>query len=59
MNKYKKEGKMNNTENSINTECECSINYELAYHDATIQINRLIEENISLRNIIKELSKVI
>lgn len=59
MNKYKKEGNMDNTENSINTECSCSINYESAYHDAMIQINRLIEENISLRNIVKELSKVI
>lgn len=50
---------MDNTENSIKTECECSMNYESAYHDAMVQINRLIEENISLRNIIKELSKVI
>lgn len=50
---------MDNTENSINTECSCSINYESAYHDALMQIDRLIEENISLRNVIKELSKVI
>ena len=50
---------MNNTENSIKTECECSMNYESEYHDAMIKIARLIEENFSLKNIIKELSKVI
>lgn len=50
---------MDNTENLINTECECSINYESAYFDALRQVDRLIEENISLRNVIKELSKVI
>ena len=59
MNKQQKEGKMNNTENLINTECECSMDYELAYHDAMRQVDRLVEENISLRNVIKELSKVI
>ena len=50
---------MDNSENLTKTECECSINYESAYHDAIIEINRLKEENISLRNIVKELSKVI
>ena len=50
---------MNNNENLINTECKSSMNYESAYHDAIIEINRLKEENISLRNVIKELSKVI
>ena len=54
-----KEGNMDNTENLINTECSCSIDYESAYHDAMRQVDRLIEENISLRNVIKELSKVI
>ena len=50
---------MNNTENLINTECSCSIDYESAYFDAMRQVDRLIEENISLKNVIKELSKVI
>ena len=50
---------MNNTENLINTECSCSIDYESEYHDAMIKIARLIDENFSLKNIIKELSKVI
>ena len=50
---------MDNTENSINTECSCSINYESAYFDALRQLDRLTEENISLKNVIKELSKVI
>lgn len=50
---------MNNTENSLNTECSCSINYESAYLDAMRQVDRLIEENISLKKVIKELSKVI
>ena len=59
MNKYKKEGNMDNTENLINTECSCSIDYESAYFDAMRQVDRLTEENISLKNVIKELSKVI
>ena len=59
MNKEQKEGKMNNTENLIKTECECSMNYESAYHDAMREIDRLREENNSLKNIIKELSKLI
>lgn len=50
---------MDNSENLTKTECECSINYESAYNDAMIKIARLIEENFSLKNIIKELSKVI
>ena len=50
---------MNNTENSINTECSCSIDYESAYFDAMRQVDRLTDENFSLKNIIKELSKVI
>ena len=50
---------MDNTENSIKTECECSMNYESAYFDALRQLDRLTEENISLKNVIKELSKVI
>lgn len=50
---------MDNTENSIKTEDECSMDYESAYHDAMRQFDRLIEENISLKNVIKELSKVI
>ena len=59
MNKQKKEGNMDNTENLINTECSCSIDYESAYLDAMRQVDRLTEENISLKNVIKELSKVI
>ena len=59
MNKEQKEGNMDNSENLTKTECECSINYESAYHDAMIKIARLIEENFSLKNIIKELSKLI
>lgn len=50
---------MNNTENLIKTECECSMNYESAYHDAMREVDRLREENNSLKNVIKELSKVI
>ena len=50
---------MDNTENLINTECSCSIDYEASYYDAMRQVDRLTEENISLRNVIKELSKVI
>lgn len=50
---------MDNTENSINTECSCSINYESAYYDAMRKIDMLWEENKSLKNVIKELSKVI
>ena len=50
---------MDNTENSIKTDCECSMNYESEYHDAMIKIARLIDENFSLKNIIKELSKLI
>lgn len=59
INTDQKEGNMDNSENLTKTECECSINYESAYHDAMIKIARLIEENFSLKNIIKELSKVI
>ena len=59
MNKQKKEDNMDNTENSIKTDCECSMNYESEYHDAMIKIARLIDENFSLKNIIKELSKLI
>ena len=50
---------MDNTENLINTDCSCSIDYESAYFDAMRQVDRLTEENISLKNVIKELSKVI
>lgn len=50
---------MDNSENLTKTECECSINYESAYFDAMRQVDRLTEENISLKNIIKELSKLI
>ena len=49
----------NNSENLINTEFNCSIDYESAYFDAMRQVDRLTRENISLKNVIKELSKVI
>ena len=50
---------MNNTENLIKTECECSINYESAYYYAMREVDKLREENNSLKNVVKELSKVI
>ena len=50
---------MDNSENKTQTECACGINYESAYYDAMIKIARLIDENFSLKNVIKELSKVI
>ena len=54
-----KEGNMDNSENLTKTECECSINYESAYYDAMREVDRLREENNSLKNVVKELSKVI
>lgn len=59
MNKEQEEGNMDNSENLTETECACGINYESAYFDAMRQVDRLTEENISLKNVIKELSKVI
>lgn len=50
---------MDNSENLTKTECECSINYESAYYDAMREVDRLREENNSLKNVVKELSKVI
>lgn len=50
---------MDNSENKTQTECACGINYESAYYDAMRKIDMLWEENKSLKNIIKELSKVI
>lgn len=55
----KKEGKMNNTDNLNESECSCALNYESAFNDARKEIDRLWEENKYLKNVIKELSKVI
>ena len=50
---------MDNTENLINDECACSINYEAAYHNAMKELDEMREENKSLRIVVKELSKII
>lgn len=50
---------MDNTENLINDECACSINYEAAYHNAMKELDEMWEENKSLRIVVRELSKII
>ena len=50
---------MDNTENLINDECACSINYEAAYHSAMKELDEMWEENKSLRIVVRELSKII
>ena len=50
---------MDNTENLINDECACSINYEAAYHNAMKELDEKWEENKSLRIVVRELSKII
>ena len=50
---------MDNTENLINDECACSINYEAAYHNAMKELEEMWEENKSLRIVVRELSKII
>ena len=50
---------MDNTENLINDECACSINYEVAYHNAMKELDEMWEENKSLRIVVRELSKII
>lgn len=50
---------MDNTENLINDECACSINYEAAYHNAMKELDEMREENKSLRIVVRELSKII
>ena len=50
---------MDNTENLINDECACSINYEAAYHNAMKELDKMWKENKSLRIVVRELSKII
>ena len=50
---------MDNTENPINDECACSIDYEAAYHNAMKELDEMWEENKSLRIVVRELSKII
>ena len=50
---------MDNTENLINDECACSIDYEAAYHNAMKELDEMWEENKSLRIVVRELSKII
>ena len=50
---------MDNTENPINDECACSIDYEAAYHNAMRELDEMWEENKSLRIVVRELSKII
>lgn len=50
---------MDNTENLINDECACSINYEAAYHNAMKELDEMWKENKSLRIVVRELSKII
>ena len=50
---------MGNTENLTNDECACSIDYEVAYHNAMKELDEMWEENKSLRIVVRELSKII
>ena len=50
---------MDNTENPINDECACSIDYKAAYHNAMKELDAMWEENKSLRIVVRELSKII
>lgn len=50
---------MDNTENPINDECACSIDYEAAYHNTMKELDEMWEENKSLRIVVRELSKII
>ena len=50
---------MDNTENLTNDECACSIDYEVAYHNAMKELDEVWEENKSLRIVVRELSKII
>ena len=50
---------MDNTENPINDECACSIDYEAAYQNAMKELDEMWAENKSLRIAVRELSKII
>ena len=55
---------MDNTENSTNDECTCSIDYgafdyEAAYRNAMKELDEMWAENKSLRIVVRELSKII
>lgn len=50
---------MDNTENLTNDECACSIDYEVAYHNAMKELDEMREENKSLRLVVGELAKII
>ena len=50
---------MDNTENLTNDECACSIDYEVAYHNAMKELDEMWEENKSLKIVVRELSKII
>ena len=50
---------MDNTENPINDECACSIDYEAAYQNAMRELDEMWRENKSLRIVVRELSKII
>ena len=50
---------MDNTENLINDECACSIDYEAAYQNAMKELDEMWRENKSLRFVVGELAKII
>ena len=50
---------MDNTENLINDECACSIDYEAAYQNAMKELDEMWRENKSLRLVVGELAKII
>ena len=50
---------MDNTENSTNDECACSIDYEAAYQNAMKELDEMWRENKSLRLVVGELAKII
>ena len=50
---------MDNTENSTNDECTCSIDYEAAYQNAMRELDEMWRENKSLRIVVGELAKII
>ena len=50
---------MDNTENPINDECACSIDYEAAYHNAMKELDEMWRENKSLRFVVGELAKIL
>ena len=50
---------MDNTENLINDECACSIDYEAAYQNAMKELDEMWRENKSLRIVVGELAKLL